>query len=414
MKSYKIIGNMTGNSMDASDLVLTEFDENCFKDICAYSKPYTKDIRLKIEKLRIAAFNQTKRAIESLDDFKNIHDEYVQHTASAINEMCEKYNINKRSIDAIGFHGKTLDHYPPSKALINKNQPYTLQIGSGKMLADLTNIPVVYDFRSDFIFQNLEGAPLIGPHNAHIATVEGDAIYYNGGNTSNFAIIKNGQLIISSDAGPCNEYIDSCMRLFYQIPYDKDGTISQKGKLNPNFLQELFNIGRSFYQTPLVKSGDPAYYRTNDIFKSDIFKKTRLEDAVRTFAYFAPYIAVYTLSMVPPNIDLPENIIFFGGGWKNPLIKADFENLITAKGFILEEHKNAFHSLKNRFKKTPSCKYSSFGTYMEARLMADLAYFKLQNKPWMNNIVCGIIARPQKNRCFYDDYINRAAKGWST
>ncbi len=57
--------------------------------------------------------------------------------------MCALNKIDKTSVDAIGFHGKTLDHNPPSKARKEKTQPYTLQIGSGQMLADLTGIPLI-------------------------------------------------------------------------------------------------------------------------------------------------------------------------------------------------------------------------------------------------------------------------------
>lgn len=411
-KTYKIIGIMTGNSMDAADLVLTEFFKGGFRDICTYSKPYTKNMQIKIENLRRTVFNQSKADIEALKDFKLIHDEYIFHTAAAVNEMCQKHALDKQTIDAIGFHGKTLDHYPPSKAYLEGGLPYTLQIGSGKMLADLTGIPVVYDFRSDFIFKNLEGAPLIGPHNAHIAALEGDGIYYNGGNTSNFAIVKNAKVLLATDAGPFNEYVDSCVRSFFNKPYDQNGIIGQKGNVNEAFLQKLFEFGHSFYNTPLPKSGDPAYYKKDEIFSCPEFKGIKLEDAVRTFEYFAAYIAAFALTMVQEHIDLPENIIFFGGGWKNPLVKQDFENLISANGFILEKHHAAFETLKKRFSKKPVCKYSAFGTYMEARLMADLACFKLQNKPWMEGVVCGITATQQKGRLIYDDYINRAAKGW--
>ena len=412
MKKYTIIGNMTGNSMDASDLVLTEFEEDQIKDICTYSKPYSKKMQKAAENLRRKVLNKTKDEILALDDFKLFHDEYIHHTASTVLEMCDQHKISKQSIDAIGFHGKTLDHYPPSIASQQGGHPYTLQIGSGKMLADLTGLNVIYDFRSDFIFQNLEGAPLIGPHNAHIARIEGNGIYYNGGNTSNFAIIQNENVLLSTDAGPCNEYIDFCVRSFCDMPYDKDGIIGKKGTLNTSFLGKLFDFGRTFYQTPLPKSGDPAFYRKNDIFRSDAFNSIKIEDAVHTFEYFAAYVAAHALTLVPQNIALPENIIFFGGGWKNPLIRQSFENLISGKAFVLSAHRSDFEKLQRRFLKPPSFKYSAFGTYMEARLMADLAYFKLQNKPWMNNIICGKTATPQTNRTLYDDCINRAAKGW--
>lgn len=412
MQKYTIIGNMTGNSMDAADLVLTEFSENQMKDLCAYSKPYSKNMQLKMEKLREAVFNKTKEEIEAVDDFKEIHDEYMHHLADAIGEMCERYNVNRKYVDAIGFHGKTLDHNPPSKAQKDGTYAYTLQIGSGKMLADLTGMNVVYDFRSDLIMKGLEGAPLVGPHNAHIAFVEGDGIYYNGGNTSNFAVIQKGTVVVSSDAGPCNEYIDSYMRSVCGLAYDADGNIGQKGVTDKELIQKLFHFGCAFYEMPLPKSGDPAYYRKNEILSSEILKNMRVENVVHSLEYFAAYVAAFALTLIPANIILPEHVIFFGGGWKNPIVRRSFEDILLGKGFVLAEHKTAFENLRKQFKKEINFKYSTFGTYMEARLMADLAFYKLQNKPWTDGVVCGIETKPQKGREFYDDYVNRAAKGW--
>ena len=177
MAKYRIIGNMTGNSMDAIDLVLTEFDGDKMRDICTFSHPYTKDMQTKIECLRSQCYNKTTAEITSLPEFYSVHDEYIAQIASCINAMCAQNHLDKTTIDAIGFHGKTLDHNPPSKARLDGTQPYTLQIGSGQMLADLTRIPVVYDFRSDFILNGFDGAPLVPPHNAHIAATDGDGCY---------------------------------------------------------------------------------------------------------------------------------------------------------------------------------------------------------------------------------------------
>ena len=99
MTKYRIIGNMTGNSMDAIDLVLTEFDGDIMKDICAYTKPYSKDMQNKVESLRIKAFNKTSAEIETLPEFTSVHDEYIRQIAECINEMCEKYDIDKNNID---------------------------------------------------------------------------------------------------------------------------------------------------------------------------------------------------------------------------------------------------------------------------------------------------------------------------
>lgn len=420
MPEYRIIGNMTGNSMDAIDLVLTEFDGDRMRDICTYTKPYSKDMQDKIEWLRAQVFDKTGSEIEALPEFKSIHDEYVGQIAECINELCAQNKIDKKTISAIGFHGKTLDHNPPSKAQKEKTQPYTLQMGSGQMLANLTGIPVVYDFRSAPLMAGFDGAPLVPPHNAHIAATEGEGCYYNGGNTSNFAIITGGKALIGADAGPFNEYIDSYIRRYTHEAFDKDGMFGKKGTLNKDFLQELFNIGRSYYETPLPKSGDPAYYHKEEVLKLVSDKGIKLEDAVHTFEYFAAYIAVQALTLIPDTIPIPPQIILFGGGWKNPVVKKSFEKLLTGKSYVLPEHEKQFAKLRRRFTQPPVIRNSNFGDYMEARLFADLARYRLENKAWElpeimqtgKGIVCGQIAYPDEKNKDISDRINLAAKGW--
>lgn len=420
MTTFRIIGNMTGNSMDAIDLVLTEFDGEKMRDICTHTKPYAKDMQDKIEDLRTKVYNKTHAEIEALPEFLPIHDEYVRQIAECINEMCTLNNIDKSTVNAIGFHGKTLDHNPPSKARTDDTTAYTLQIGSGQMLADLTGIPVVYDFRSDFIMAGFDGAPLVPPHNAHIALSEGDGCYYNGGNTSNFALISGGAAQLGADAGPFNEYIDGYIRRHTAEAFDKDGMFGKQGKLDTAFLQTLYDFGRRYYETPLPKSGDPAYYRKDEIFEFAEKSKIAFADAVRTFEYFAAYIAVQALTLVPENTPILPTFILFGGGWKNPLVHQDFEDLLNGKGYVLPQHQPTFTKLRQRWKQTPTVRHSTFGDYMEARLFADLARYKLENKVWEipevaaqnKKIVCGRIARPQTEHLPYDDCINRAAKGW--
>ena len=415
-----IIGNMTGNSMDAIDLVLTKFDGNKMQDICSYSKPYTKSMQAKIERLRAKVSNKTRKEIESIPEFKTIHDEYLTQVAACINEMCKKFKLNKAKIDAIGFHGKTLDHNPPSRAKVEKTKPYTLQIGSGKMLADLTGIKVVYDFRSAPVMAGFDGAPLVPPHNAHIAATEGDGCYYNGGNTSNFAWIVNGVARVGADAGPFNEYVDNFIRDNTKDAFDKNGKYGKKGKLNKTLLQELFDLGRDFYERSLPKSGDPQFYHKDKVFTLIKKGNITLSDAVHTLEYFAAYISFQALTLTNKKIKLPPHIILFGGGWKNPVVRESFENLLAGKGYVLPEHEKAFKDFLARFDKKPTIKYSNFGEMMEARLFADLARYKLEEKAWeipeiikaKKKVVCGVMATPRAGRKTYNDCVNLAAKGW--
>ncbi|MBP5161344.1 MAG: anhydro-N-acetylmuramic acid kinase [Alphaproteobacteria bacterium] len=416
---YRIIGNMTGNSMDAVDLVLTEFDGDKMKDICSFSKAYTKQMQAQMESLRARVKDKTKSEILALPEFKNIHDAYVQSVADAVNAMCEKYAIDKKTISAIGFHGKTLDHNPPSKAKADGTSPYTLQIGSGQMLANLTGIPVVYDFRSAPLMAGFDGAPLVPPHNAHIAATEGDGCYYNGGNTSNFAWVVGGVAQVGADAGPFNEYVDNFIRENTKDSFDKNGKYGSKGKLHKAFLKVLFDIGRTYYERALPKSGDPQYYHKDEVFKTIKKLKVTFNDAVHTLEYFAAYIAVQALTLTDKKIKLPPHFILFGGGWKNPVVRKSFDDLVAGKGYVLPEHEKQFKAFLGRFAKQPTVKYSAFGEMMEARLFAELARYKLDNKPWEipeivkagKKVVCGVVVKPNKQKVFADK-VNLAAKGW--
>ncbi len=410
--------------MDAIDLVFTEFDGDKMTDICSYSASYSKDMQTKMEHLRSLVKNQTKEAILKLPEFKLIHDAYIRQIAECILDMIEKNHIDKVSVDAIGFHGKTLDHNPPSKAKIDGTKPHTLQIGSGQMLSDLTGIPVVYDFRSAPLLAGFEGAPLVSPHNAHIAITEGDGCYYNGGNTSNFAWVLNGVAQSGSDAGPFNEYIDAFIRQFSTQLYDKDGQYGKKGKLNLTLMQKLFDICRCFYERPLPKSGDPAYYNKDIVFKeikklySNINQGSKnFCDIVHTLEYFAAYIAVQALTLTPKNMAILSDFILFGGGWKNSVVLSTFNHLLQGKDYVLPEHQSSFAQFLSRLKKPLKVRYSTFGEFMEARLFADLARYKLENKVWEipemkkcgKSVVCGVVAHPSnKEGRIYIDMLCKA------
>lgn len=408
--TYKIIGIMTGNSMDACDVVLTEFRGDKITDLCAYTKDFCDDMRHKMDFLRHKV-NVDKIAMQdllNLPEFDEIHDEYVSHVADCVNTLIEKNNLKKSDIDAIGFHGKTLDHNPPE---------YTLQIGSGQMLADLTQIPVIYDFRSDDIMQGGQGAPLVPPHNANIAKNFGfeNAVFYNAGNTSNLAVVVNGTAVQGFDAGPFNEFNDKLVRVYKKEPCDFDGKYGKNGKLLQDLLNELFYKsatvdGQNFYLLPPPKSGDPAIY--NFDFKID---DNNFCDVLQTSEYFSAYVAVYSLKYINK---LPSDFVLFGGGWNNPVCKKAFDDLLSGKAFVLPEHKDDFDKILSRFEKKPTTVISDLGKYMEARLFADLARYYLINKNWTTpeltgckkSVVLGIVRKP--NQDAIDDKINRAAKGW--
>ena len=420
--SYLCMGIMTGNSLDAADVVLTKFENNLIEDICGYTKDIPQNIadgfRLLKNKLADNGGDIKKIYIEEKDFFTDIHNQYISLIAEAINEMLEEYHINKKDIDAIGFHGQTCYHLPPSVAK-NVYDVNTLQIGSGQMLSDLTGIPVVFDFRSDDIMNGGEGAPLAPVHNQHLTKdLQQKGIFpvafCNGGNTGNIAIIYEDK-VVGWDVGPFNHFVDELVRNEKKESCDYDGKYGSKGKINYNLLEKLFEQsvltqdGDNFLLRMPPKSSDPAWYK---FAESDV----SFEDKVRTAEFFSAYIMVYGLKFSP--IKTPDYLLVFGGGWNNPIIRKDFEDLLKGQADVLPQHKDIFAEVQNKkaiIKWSDGFGYN--GKYMEARIFADMAKCKLTNEPFSfpstsgckNPTIGGIVVYPDGDNT---QLWSRAAKGW--
>ena len=435
-RTYRCIGIMTGNSLDAVDVILTEFKGNNIQDICGISKDIPIDIGNRFRQLKFI-LSQNGCDIESFaskpeNQFIELHDSYIKLVAETVNQLLSQNHISPKSVDIIGFHGQTCCHCPPSIAQSrDPTQIYTLQIGSGQMLADLTNIPVAFDFRSDDIMNLGEGAPLAPIHNKHIAAdLKNKDIFpvafCNGGNTGNIAIISQNKItghevVIGWDTGPFNHFTDQLMRENFNLPCDMDGEIGKQGKINYRLLRRLFETSASTHNqenfiTKLPpKSSDPAWYKTIPELAD---KNISLADRVRTAEFFSAYALVYNLGFIPDNYDYPKYFLVFGGGWRNPIVYNDFNDLLNGKIEVLPEHQEWFNKISsNQSHIEWSDHYGYNGKYMEARIFADMAKCKLTGEAFslpettgcLKPTIAGIIASPGgENRQLW----SRAAPNW--
>lgn len=421
-----IIGIMTGNSMDACDIVLTRFEGEKIIDLYSHTRDFSNSMRADMDFLRHKINDEciSMAELDALPEFHRIHDQYMKEVADTVNEMLDKNGIDRKSITAIGFHGKTLDHCPPSIAAKKAVKPYTLQIGSGQMLADLTGIPVVYDFRSDDIMAGGEGAPLVPPHNKNIAKSLGltDAIFFNAGNTSNLSIMS-GDTLLGWDAGPFNEFVDKLVRKNTSDVCDLDGKYGKQGTVDMNLVKILFDTsattaaGDNFYNITPPRSSDPKWYHFDKI--AEFVKPTNLNNSIRTAEFFSAYTAAYTLRFVPTDVKMPSDFILFGGGWNNPICLSDFKELLMGTATVLPEHEEIFKTIRGRFSKTPTAQISTLGKFMEARLFADTARYFLEQKTWSTPALTGckyptVLGRKAEPKTIstsllYEDKINRAA-----
>ena len=124
-----VIGLMSGTSMDGVDAAYLKTNGIDFIETgMAITLPYSDSFR-----------NELSEVVSKGLYSKNVEYQITNIHADAVKHLIEKNGDSRGFVDLIGFSGHTIFHIPDEKK--------TLQIGDGAMLADLTGINVVSDFR---------------------------------------------------------------------------------------------------------------------------------------------------------------------------------------------------------------------------------------------------------------------------
>ena len=139
------IGMMSGTSLDGIDVALCRFDKGC-ELIATQFLPYPDALKCELLALHEPKQNELETSILLGNQLAKLY-------ADAVNTLLKAAKINASEITAIGCHGQTIRHRP--------ELGFTLQIGNNALLAELTNITVVGDFRSRDIAAGGQGAPLV-------------------------------------------------------------------------------------------------------------------------------------------------------------------------------------------------------------------------------------------------------------
>lgn len=231
MKIYKIIGLMSGTSLDGLDLAYCHiWEENrSYKFDIKASKhiPYAKEMELK---LKDAIFL-------TADELLQFHNSYGTWLGKQAKIFIDEEQLE---VDYISSHGHTT-HHQPQKGV-------TFQIGSGQHLANESGLSVICDFRSNDVALGGQGAPLVPI---------GDALFFesydfclNLGGISNMSFEVEGKRI-AYDIGLANMGLNYSTRKA-GFNYDDGGKISRKGKINPTMLDALNSL--DYYDLPFPKS----------------------------------------------------------------------------------------------------------------------------------------------------------------
>jgi len=290
-QSYRVIGVMSGTSLDGLDICLCSFSytENKWKYSIekVSTVNYQEDIRNKLS----SAFNISGRELTKLDY------DYGKWIGVQIKKFLKN---SSPKVDFIASHGHTIYHKP--------SEGYTLQIGKGSAIAAETGIPCISDFRSSDVCRNGQGAPLV-PIGDKLLFSEYD-FCLNLGGFSNISYEKSNKRL-AFDIGPCNIVINGLSRKL-GLSYDKDGEIGKKGEVNISLLEELNSF--DFYKIIGPKSLGREWIE--EIFVPTIERyNIKTEDKIRTVY---EHIAVQ-ISNVTNHIK-GKNMIVTGGGAHNSFL----------------------------------------------------------------------------------------------
>ncbi len=174
--------------------------------------------------------------VESLDSLGEADYRVGALIGSSIVELLADLSLKTKDIVAIGSHGQTVRHRSEGAT------PFSLQIGDPNLIAEITGIDTVADFRRRDMAAGGQGAPLVPPfHEALFRTSDENRTVLNIGGISNISLLPAdpGADVVGFDTGPGNALIDAWAELHMGVAYDNDGAWARSGHLDGGLLSQL-------------------------------------------------------------------------------------------------------------------------------------------------------------------------------
>lgn len=210
----RILGLMSGTSLDGIDLALCDIDESGYSVVAAETVPYYEDWRKRLSTLEQASAYEYALANVELGHLYG----------RTINTFLAKHNLEA---DAVASHGHTIFHQP--------ERGLTTQIGDGDAIAAETGLPVVSNFRTLDVALGGQGAPLV-PIGDELLFGQYDACLNLGG-IANISYRSDGKRV-AFDICPCNMALNRLAAML-GYPYDKGGVNARGGQAHTCLLHEL-------------------------------------------------------------------------------------------------------------------------------------------------------------------------------
>ncbi len=241
--SQLYIGMMSGTSLDGVDAVLVDLSalaqgQRNLRVLAKHYLGFSAELRQLALTLQAPGENELERCAR-------LNNHLAQVYANCAIALLQKSAIAAHAVRAIAVHGQTLRHRP--------ELGYTWQANNPALLAELTGINVIADFRSRDVAAGGQGAPLVPAfHRAIFSSAERNRVVVNIGGISNISILGSQGETTGFDTGPGNVLLDGWIQSQQGLAYDAAGAWAAQGQVQTNLLQSL--LSEAFFTMPPPKS----------------------------------------------------------------------------------------------------------------------------------------------------------------
>ena len=247
--SFLYIGLISGTSVDGIDVVLIDFSGAQTALLASKHVAIPADLQESLLAFNTPADNELEKYARSDVLLGRLF-------AQSVNTLLETTQYSAKDITAIGSHGQTVRHYPDGAT------PTSLQIGDPNIIAELTGITTIADFRRRDIAAGGQGAPLVPAFHAEIFHhSEEERAILNLGGIANLTLLPADveQAVIGFDTGPANCLLNDWIKHCKQVDYDEAGQWAASGVVNQQLLDAL--SGDPYFALSPPKSTGRDYFQ---------------------------------------------------------------------------------------------------------------------------------------------------------
>jgi anhydro-N-acetylmuramic acid kinase len=303
------IGLMTGTSLDGVDAVLADCAPRVPISLAHVHTPMPPALRAELLALNASGTDEIHRAQMAAQHLARLY-------AATVTSLLKAGRLDASDVRAMGAHGQTVRHRP--------DLGYTVQLNAPALLAELTGIDVVADFRSRDVAAGGQGAPLVPAFHRIVFGSDRPRAVVNIGGISNITAL-DGERVTGFDAGPGNVLIDGWMAAHFDAAFDAGGALA--GTVPPD--EELVT---AFMSDPYF-SADPPKSTGRDLFTLDWVRRVpraQQLDAKVVLASLTELTARTIGDAIARWVPAAEDVVVCGGGARNATLRQSLQRRLGA------------------------------------------------------------------------------------